>query len=63
MHADWDGDALRQAAAGSEAVIDLIRGCLELDIDLRWTIGDALRSPWFEGCVEEVEVDQRSIWS
>lgn len=62
MHADWDGDALRQAAAGSEAAIDLVRGCLEVDIDLRWTIGDVLRSQWFEGCIEEPEVEQRGIW-
>lgn len=64
LHADWDGDALRSAAAGSEAAMELVRGCLELDVDLRWTIGDALRSPWFEGCVEEEpDIDQRSIWS
>jgi serine/threonine protein kinase len=62
MHAEWDGDALRQASAGSEAAMELVRGCLELDIDLRWTIGDVLRSPWFEGCVEETD-DRRSIWS
>lgn len=62
MHAEWDGDALRQASAGSKAVIELVRGCLELDIDLRWTIGDVLRSPWFESCVEETD-DRRSIWT
>jgi serine/threonine protein kinase len=63
MRADWDDDALRQAAAGSEAAIDLVRGCLEVDIDIRWTIGDVLRSPWFEGCIEEPEAEQRGIWS
>lgn len=63
MHSDFDVDALRQAAAGSEGAIELVRGCLELDVDLRWTIGDALRSPWFEGCVEEEDVERkRSIW-
>jgi serine/threonine protein kinase len=62
MHAEWDSGALRQASAGSEAAMELVRGCLELDIDMRWTIGDVLRSPWFEGCVEETD-DRRSIWS
>lgn len=63
MHSDWDGDALRQAAAGSEAAIELVKGCLELEADIRWTVGDALRSPWFEGCVEQEDVERRaSIW-
>lgn len=63
MHSDWDGDALRQAAAGSLDAIELVKGCLELEADIRWTIGDVLRSPWFEGCVEETDVEQRrSIW-
>jgi serine/threonine protein kinase len=63
MHAEWDVDALRQASAGSEAAMELVRGCLELDIDLRWTIADVLRSPWFEGCVEETDDRRSSIWS
>lgn len=53
--AEWDESALRHAAAGGPAVIDLVRGCLEKDIDLRFTINDALRSPWFEGCREMYE--------
>jgi serine/threonine protein kinase len=48
--ADWDEGALKHAAAGGVEVIELVRGCLEKDMDLRFTIGDALRSPWFEGC-------------
>jgi serine/threonine protein kinase len=52
LHADWDVSALRQAAAGGEEIIELVRGCLELDVDMRWTIGDALTSPWFDGCDE-----------
>lgn len=63
MHSDFDVDALRLAAAGSEGAIDLVKGCLELEADMRWTIADALRSPWFEGCVEETDGERRaSIW-
>lgn len=66
LQADWDGAALKQAAgtAGGEEVIELVRGCLELDIDLRWTIGDAVRSPWFEGCKEDGDDEdgRRAVW-
>lgn len=62
LRADWDHDALKQAAAGSDAVIELVEGCLEKDIDMRLTIGEVLRSPWFEGCREESEESPRSVW-
>ncbi|KAK4541007.1 hypothetical protein LTR36_008376 [Oleoguttula mirabilis] len=52
LRADWDDNALKQAAAGSDAVIELVKGCLEKDIDRRLTIGEALKSTWFEGCRE-----------
>lgn len=58
LQAEWDGEALKQAAAGGEEVIEMVRGCLEVDIDLRWTVGDALRSPWFEGCREEGDEEE-----
>nr|OQO07259.1 hypothetical protein B0A51_17603 [Rachicladosporium sp. CCFEE 5018] len=66
LHSDWDVNALRLAAAGGgEEVIELVRGCLELDIDLRLTIGDALRSEWFEGCrreEDESETGGDGLW-
>ncbi|KAK5137283.1 hypothetical protein LTR08_000253 [Meristemomyces frigidus] len=52
LRADWDDNALKQAATGSDAVIELVKGCLERDIDLRLTIGEALKSSWFEDCRE-----------
>ena len=55
LRAEWDDSALRQAAAGGTAVIDLVRGCLEKEIDLRFTIADVLRNPWFDGCREQDE--------
>ncbi|KAF2773169.1 kinase-like protein [Teratosphaeria nubilosa] len=55
MSEPWPENALKQAAQGSgdEVVIDLVKGCLEKDINDRLTIGEALMSPWFEGCVED----------
>ena len=52
LRADWDDTALTQAAAGSDAVIELVKGCLERDIDVRMTIGEVLRSHWFDGLRE-----------
>lgn len=60
LRADWDEAALRDAAAGGPDVIDLVKGCLEKDLDMRFTISDALRSPWFEGCYEELEEETTS---
>lgn len=63
LRADWDETALREAAAGGGEVIDLVKGCLEKDIDLRFTISDALRSTWFEGCREAAEEEtSRGVW-
>lgn len=62
LQADWDGSALKQAAAGSDAAIELVRGCLEKDIDLRMTIGEALRSPWFDGCCDDVDGIGAGAW-
>ncbi|KAF2171859.1 hypothetical protein M409DRAFT_50486 [Zasmidium cellare ATCC 36951] len=59
LRADWDETALREVAAGGGDVIDLVKGCLEKEIDIRFTISDALRSPWFEGCREESEESLR----
>ncbi|EME45782.1 hypothetical protein DOTSEDRAFT_71462 [Dothistroma septosporum NZE10] len=60
LRADWDEAALRDAAAGGPDVIDLVKGCLEKDLDIRLTISDALRSPWFAGCQEELEEETSS---
>lgn len=68
LQADWDHDALRRAAgpAEGEEVIELVQGCLERDIDVRWTIGECLASPWFEECREGEEEgyvgERETVW-
>lgn len=63
LRADWDESALLHAAAGGGEVIDLVKGCLERAIEDRFTIGDALRSTWFEGCREESEeASSLGVW-
>ncbi|KAI9867843.1 MAG: hypothetical protein M1813_007665 [Trichoglossum hirsutum] len=56
MRGDWDELALRSShgAAGSEdAVVEFIRGCLQLDIDIRWNVGQVLTCEWLESWKEE----------
>lgn len=65
LQADWDETALANAAAGGSDVKELVQGCFEKDIDLRLTIGEALRSSWFEGCREalgEEDSSNEALW-
>ncbi|KAL1628083.1 hypothetical protein SLS56_006013 [Neofusicoccum ribis] len=55
---EWDEEALREAGADEDA-IELIRGCLEMDPQLRWTISEILECEWFEGCSRIYEDVQR----
>lgn len=54
LQAEWGEKALLNSAAGGEQGImevrELVKGCLERDIDKRLAIGEVLRSGWFEGC-------------
>ena len=51
-------------AVGGSEVKELVQGCLERDIDLRLTIGEALRSGWFEGCREALGEEENGggVW-
>ncbi|KAK0878141.1 hypothetical protein LTR87_008069 [Friedmanniomyces endolithicus] len=49
LQAEWDDGALKLAAAGSDAVIELVEGCLERDIGGRMTVGEVVACVWFEG--------------
>ena len=65
MQADWDDSALANAAAGGNEAKELVQGCLEKDVDLRLTIGEAIRSNWFEGCREALGEDDATsdgVW-
>lgn len=67
LQADWDDQALSSAAAGGSDVKELVQGCLERDIDMRLTIGEALRSQWFAGCEEgetgkEKDIRASGMW-
>ena len=49
---EWNEDLLRQAhgiASMEEDAIELIRGCLEMDPDIRWDITQVMACDWFEG--------------
>ncbi|KAH0563393.1 hypothetical protein GP486_002039 [Trichoglossum hirsutum] len=56
MRGDWDEPAIRSAhgAVGSEdAVVELMRGCLQLDIDIRWNVSQVLNCEWLGNCEED----------
>lgn len=57
---EWDEEALHEAGV-DEDVVELIRGCLEMDPQFRWTIAEVLESPWFDGCSQLFE-DAPRTW-
>lgn len=56
---DYDVDLVRGSVAcqegGADDAIALIRGCLELDPEKRWTIHDILECAWLAGCSQHYE--------
>ncbi|KAI4132230.1 MAG: hypothetical protein LQ347_002649 [Umbilicaria vellea] len=61
---EWDQSALRRAkgAAGTEEeVLELVRGCLEMQSEDRWTVTQVLESRWLNGC-EEMLAEINSEW-
>lgn len=48
-----DAEAIQQE--GSDDALAMIRGCLDLDVEKRWTIHDVLNSPWLSGCADQFE--------
>ncbi|KAK3680084.1 hypothetical protein LTR78_000461 [Recurvomyces mirabilis] len=64
LRADWDVQALKEAAAGGDAVLELVSGCLEREVELRGTVGDVVGCGWFEGCREAGDggIDEAVVW-
>lgn len=60
VRAEWDEAVLVGAEAGGSDARDLVVGCFEMDIDARYTVGDALGCDWFEGWQEIREENFRA---
>ncbi|MCJ1304025.1 hypothetical protein MMC08_006837 [Hypocenomyce scalaris] len=61
---DWDQEALRRAqgvAGTEEEVLELVRGCFEMQSEKRWTVTQVLESRWLNGC-EEMLAEINSEW-
>lgn len=58
INGSWNREAVqgdiddRQTFQNRADALELIQGCLELDVDKRWTIRDVLASRWFGGYQE-----------
>ncbi len=56
---EWSEELVRNAEAVQdgdlEDVLALVRGCLELDVEKRWTIHHILQSPWLYECEQQYE--------
>jgi serine/threonine protein kinase len=56
---EWDENLLSSANAvqdgGLEDVLALVRGCLDMDPEKRWTIRDVLECAWLRDCEQYYE--------
>ncbi len=55
---EWNVEALRKAqgtVGSEEEVLELVCGCLQMQSEDRWTIGQVLESRWLNGCQEMLE--------
>lgn len=59
LKGDWNEELIRNAIAvqdgGVDDVLDLVRGCLEMDVEKRWTIHDILDCSWLQDCAQRFE--------
>lgn len=59
LEGSYDEELLRNAEAVQEGGLDdalaLVKGCLELDAEKRWTVHDVLSCPWLRECEEKLE--------
>ncbi|KAL6709068.1 hypothetical protein ACN47E_001884 [Coniothyrium glycines] len=56
---DWNEDLVRNAIAvqdgGLDEVLSLLRGCLHMDVEQRWTVHDILECSWLRECGQRFE--------
>jgi serine/threonine protein kinase len=55
---DWDVELVRGSEAlqdGAEDALVLLRGCLEMRPEKRWTINEVLNCKWLQGCIQQYE--------
>jgi serine/threonine protein kinase len=56
---EWDPEPIRCADAvkegGVEGALELLRGCLNMQAEQRWTVNDVLACSWLEGCAQAYE--------
>ncbi|KAJ4290333.1 hypothetical protein N0V90_010549 [Kalmusia sp. IMI 367209] len=59
QNGEYDIDVIRKSEAlqsdGADDAIALVKGCLELDAERRWTVHDILGCPWLAGCMQLYE--------
>ncbi|KKY19384.1 hypothetical protein UCRPC4_g04544 [Phaeomoniella chlamydospora] len=57
LSGDWDRDRLQQK--GGDEVLEMMEGCLTMEVEERWTIRDVIESSWL--CDEyEATIDEES---
>lgn len=65
INGKWDEEAVRNSEAvkdgGVEDVLALLRGCLNMDVEKRWTIHDVLECAWLRDC-EQMYEDVARPW-
>ncbi|CAI6341236.1 unnamed protein product [Periconia digitata] len=56
---EYDVEIIRSSEAvqggGVEDAIALVQGCLDMDVEKRWTIHDILECRWLQGCMQQYE--------
>ena len=64
LKGEWDQELVRTAEAlqdgGVEDALTLLKGCLEMDVEQRWTVSDILESAFLRDCAKQYEGVSRS---
>ncbi|KAJ8105215.1 hypothetical protein OPT61_g10314 [Boeremia exigua] len=64
LRGEWDPEPVRSAPAlqdgGAEEALALLKGCLEMDAEQRWTVSDILECDFLRDCAKQYEDVSRS---